>query len=86
MYNETSISYSIVSSSSESIPQSSSNSQDHQSQMDQLKAQYEEKYALLQEQYGTEHDNRTKLEQDMIELKSEYEKQITEAKVKPHYR
>ena len=53
----------------------------HQAEIDSLRAEYEAKLSSLQEQYGTEHANRTRLEQEMISLKSEYESQIAEAKV-----
>ena len=63
------------------LPSSRNDSEDHQAQIDQLKAEYELKLSSLQEQYGTEHANRTKLEQDILKLQSDYEAQIAEAKV-----
>ena len=51
-----------------------------QDQLDQLRAEYEEKLSSLREQYGAEQANRTRLEQDMMKLQSDYETQVAEAK------
>ena len=50
---------------------------DYDSEIATLRANYEAKISELQAQYGQEQSNRSKLEEEMAKLKSEYELQLT---------
>lgn len=54
---------------------------DYEAEMEALRTSYEHELTLLKEQYGTEHENRTKLEEEMARLRENFEEQLAHTQV-----
>lgn len=52
---------------------------DYESEMAELRAQYERQITQLQSKYGEEQSNRSKLEEEMTLLRQAYEEQVAKA-------
>ena len=65
-------------------PQGQPQGRDYEAEMEALRASYEQQLAQLKEEYGTEHSNRTKLEEEMALLRTNFEEQLALAQVHIH--